>query len=316
MTDGLPWWDHRLEYDGDSARTRNYRRLQSRWRGVVLGLPPGTYEDSNGRVRALGSLLPTMATRQSQLLSQEAIWHAEARLPQLAAEGRKAEPRRLWTNMLSSQPMCFSIFGHLEAHRAAAARALDRVLPWPVERIDEVTLEYAPAAAASRLGGDKPDNTAFDTMLVVSGAGTHRVIGVETKYTEPFSQYEYDKPSYRAVTERRGTWFKPGAADALRSSGTNQLWRNVMLAQEASRDVTCEGSVLVLTASDDHGAERAVTGVADQLHDPDQRLIHVLLEDLMTSAAQEPALSDWAERFTERYLAASLADTMRFHTSQ
>jgi hypothetical protein len=148
-TESMRWWDSRLSYAGDqNVRVRSYRRLQSRWREVELRLPPGSYVDRNGQERLLGSRLPEGSGPHHQLLSREAVDYALARLPGLEVEGRKAEPNRLWLNMLSSQPLCFSLFGHLAHHREAGARVLDAVLPWTVDAIDDVLVEHAPPAAA------------------------------------------------------------------------------------------------------------------------------------------------------------------------
>jgi hypothetical protein len=305
----IPWWDPRLAYVGDSnVRVRSYRRLQSRWREVELGLPPGKYVDRNGQERLLGSRLPEGSGPRQQLLSDEAVDYALARLPAIVVEGRKAEPSRLWLNMLSSQPLCFSLFGHLAHHREAGARVLDAVLPWAVDAIDEVLVEHAPAAAALALGGGRPDNTAFDAMLVVQSEGEQRVLGVETKYTEPFTQKRYDKPSYRATTHREGSWFDFGAAELAKEPKTNQLWRNVMLAQETAATLECRASVVVLTAARDHHAEQAVQGIKPLLVDADGRLTHTLLEDVVAAADNEPTLAEWARRFRERYLDLELAD--------
>lgn len=305
----MPWWDPQLAYAGDpNNRVRSYRRLQSRWREVSLELPPGSYVDRNGQERLLGSRLPDNAEPRHQLLSDEAVEYALARLPELENEGRKAEPGRLWHNMLSSQPLCFSLFGHFAHHREAAARVLDKVLPWDVDTVEEVLVEHAPHAAAMAMGGDRADGTAFDTMLVIRSGTQKRVLGVETKYTEPFTQKPYDKPSYRTVTNRPGSWFVEGAAEAALKPSTNQLWRNLMLAQETSTAMKCKASVIVLTAAHDCHAETAVAGIAPLLRNPQQALQHTLLEDVIAEAAAEPTLFEWAARFRERYLDLALAE--------
>jgi PD-(D/E)XK nuclease superfamily len=302
------WWDTRLAYEADSRRTRSYRRLQSRWREVELGLPPGQYTDRNGRLRCLGSRLPDGTPLDRQLLSMEAVAHAQLRLPQLDAEHRHADAVRLATNMLSSQPLCFSIFGHLDAHRSAGARVLAAALERPIEKIVDLVIEHAPAAASWAIGGDHPDNTAFDAMLTLRSQGEALLIGVETKYTEPFSPRVYEKPSYTRVTGAADSWFLPGAAETACASATNQLWRNLMLAQESGRALGVEAGIVVLTAAHDNGAQRAVAGMRALLKEPYRRLSHVLLEDLMDAATTEPSLAVWAERLRRRYLDLSLAE--------
>ena len=306
----LPWWDDRLGYPGDrSPRVRDYRRLQSRWREVELGLPPGSYTDRRGETRMLGSRLPEGSGPEHQLLSEEAVEYALGRIPQLEAEGGRAEPGRLWLNMLSSQPLCFSVFGHLAAFPEAGARVLDSVLPWAVDHVDSVLVEHAPAPAALRLGGDRPDRTAFDAMVTVTSGSEGVLLGVETKYTEPFTQRRYDKPSYHHVCSRPDAWFRPGVGPAAAAPSTNQLWRNLMLAQESGRALGRSSAVVVLTAAGDRGAARAVTGVRPLLKTPDVHLAHVTLEALADAALDEPLLRDWAGRLRSRYLDLSLAAT-------
>jgi len=252
--------------------------------------------------------LPDSAQLRDQLLSSEAVRYTERRLPELAAEGRAAEPVRLVRNMLSSQPLCFSLFGHFDAHRAVAAGVLDAVLPWSVEEIEDIVVEHAPIAAAERLGGQSgPDHSAFDAMLLLRGVNGRLMIGVETKYTEPFSRRRYEKASYTEITDRTDAWFLPGAAAVAAAPATNQLWRNLMLAQESSRDAKRHGAVVVLTVAKDRGARTAVAGMRGLLKDPDARLCHVLLEDVIAVATAEPSLADWAARFSRRYLDLSLA---------
>lgn len=308
MNPTTPWWDERLAYEGDrSQRIRDYRRLQSRWREVELKLPPGSYTDRSGRIRLLGSRLPATAGLEHQLLSSEAVTYAQSRLEEIKREGGKAEAARLGLNLLSSQPLCFSVFGHLDSHRDAGARVLNNVLPWPVHAIETVLVEHAPRAAAIRLGNGRPDKTAFDAMLVLESDSRSLLVGVETKYTEPFSRRQYEKDSYTMLTEGLGSWFHPGTAAIASAPVTNQLWRNLLLAQESTWDGDYDGCVVVLSAATDRGATRAVEALRSRLKDPDARLAHVLLEDLMDAAAAEPSLRSWAGRFQWRYLALELA---------
>jgi hypothetical protein len=274
----------------------------------VLHLPPGSYVTRYGDTRLLGSRLPEGSGPEHQLLSDEAVAYARDRLPQIQREGRKAEPQRLWLNMLSSQPLCFSLFGHLTNHREAGARVLNAVLPWPIDSLDEVLVEHAPPAAAAMLGGKRPDNSAFDAMLIVSSKGQQRILGVETKYTEPFTQRRYDKASYRHATGRQGSWFNPGAADLAVEPATNQLWRNLMLAQETAVVHGSPASVVVMSASHDDHAEKAVAGMKPLLRVPEETLTHTVFEDVLTAAANEPTLSAWATRVSQRYFDLALAE--------
>lgn len=96
MSNSLPWWDPQLAVVDEPTRMADYRRLQFRWRGVFLDLPPGSYKNKHGQQRPLGSRLPNTSQPRHQMLSDEAVEHTQKRLPELEAESRKAEPDRLW----------------------------------------------------------------------------------------------------------------------------------------------------------------------------------------------------------------------------
>ncbi len=50
-------------------------------------------------------------------------------------EGGQLETTRLFTNMLSSMPLAFCVFGHLRAHRTAAVRLLGDLLDLDVAEL-------------------------------------------------------------------------------------------------------------------------------------------------------------------------------------
>src|SRR3712207_3818575 len=87
------------------------RERQSGYREPVLGLPAGRRGD-----RALGNYLAPEEWR-SNFLSREAADYAEGRAGEVQREGGQLETTRLFTNMLSSMPLAFSVFGHLRAHQ-------------------------------------------------------------------------------------------------------------------------------------------------------------------------------------------------------
>ncbi|MDQ3660443.1 MAG: hypothetical protein M3454_05165, partial [Actinomycetota bacterium] len=121
-------------------------------------------------------------------------------------------------------------------------------------------------------------------MLIVRSDGRRLLLWVEAKYTERFSAKRHRKPGYGRVTGRDGLGFKSGAADIAEAAATNQLWRNLMLAQESVSHDIDEAAVVVLTAANDAHATRAVAGTTALLREPEKHLTHVLLEDLIRVA--------------------------------
>lgn len=101
------------------------------------------------------------------------------------------EPFRQLRNMLSSQPMCFNLFGEL-ALDLDLATTLARALWGPqVGRVVRMCFEWAPEPADEYLN----DRTAFDAFLEYETVdGLPAFIGVETKLSEPFSQKNMTAP--------------------------------------------------------------------------------------------------------------------------
>jgi hypothetical protein len=295
LCDMYPSWDDPiLAVASDTPRMARYRLLQSRWRETVLALPPGLHRSG----RLVGSLLADDAPADAQWLTGEIAEYVRARVPVARRAGEAIEVTRLRRNLLSSQPLCFNVFGQLAAYPMAGARVMSRLLDLDVDTMDEVLVEHAPPEARRRLA----DRSAFDAHLRLTVGRQPVFVGVETKYTEPFSRTEYTKTSYDQATKDSAGWFVRDVGEQAQQLVTNQLWRTLMLAQlseQTSGGAT--GHVLVLSADEDAHATAAVAGMRPLLRHPD-RLHHVTLTRLAAEAMLEDELRPWAALLTRRYL--------------
>ena len=291
----IPWDDPSLAVASDTARRARYRALQSWWRETHLGVPPGS---SGGR--PVGSRLPDDVAGvliNLNFLTEEVRTYTQWRVPQIQDEGGTVDVARLRGNLLSSQPLCFNIFGHLRAHRRAAAPVLSRVFDIAIDEIVVIDVEWAPPRAA-HLG----DRTAFDALVVYRTGGELRFLGIETKYTEPFSATPYDAPRYRSLTEHSGA-FRPGAADRLVGPATNQLWRQVLLTLSLSAEGSYgPGRAALLALDGDEGVARATAALAPELPDAGHVPLVGTLERLVAEARRMRTLRDWAAKLHTRYL--------------
>ena len=300
LDSSVPGWDSPLlAVRSDSVRTARYRRHQAWFREVQLGVAEAGI-GANGK--AVSSMLPTGAVADRpdlNFLVPAAYAHAARRIALVRAEGGTMEEDRLRRNLLSSMPLCFNIFGAIGTH-PAFPQLLRLLFDPDVADLDAVECEWAPQPPSNHLD----DRSAFDAFVAYRHeSGRSCFVGIETKYTEPFSPYKYEKPAYRRVTEESG-WFKPGAYDALKGSKTNQLWRTTMLAASmVDGDRFQWGKVLLLTCADDTGAAECAALVREQLLDP-SRLVHTTYEAVVDAARQvdDSDLAQWADQFERRYL--------------
>jgi hypothetical protein len=322
-----PRWDHSSLFpESEPARIARYRRLQSWYREVQLGAEPGRQTSSEKdktaitKTKWLGSLLDTAQVRKQPTLNflhPEAARHAAERSEEVKSEGGTLEKVRLKHNMLSSMPLCFNLFGALRSE-PAFIDLVRAVFDSHAAAIDRVTCEWAPPSE-DHLG----DRTAFDAFIAYrSDDGRRSFIGIETKYTEPFSQATHGREGrkaggaltasglrYREVSETSG-WFTHGseAATNLEVPAANQLWRNTLLAAslEQSGDLG-SGTVAVVAVAGDPGVRKAMNAITPELIDP-TRVREVTLDSIVAAARSIDGLRGWAERFDHRYLDVDAPD--------
>jgi hypothetical protein len=287
----------------DSRFAARMRIHQSWYRAHVLGLPYGT-----GPTSAAGTPSGTMLTRDDGAAGRNFLTPEIARVARerVAQGGGAVEPYRLFHNMLSSQPMCFNLFGPLAADYALAARLLAPLLPEGISEVTSVALEWAPDPASEYLD----DGTAFDAYIEYrSKDGRLCALGIETKLTEPFSQREYDRDAYRRWM---GSPDSPWRADAERSVqiiAHNQLWRDHLLAVAMKGHAASQHAIarlLVVRHPEDHDCERILSGYRKLLHDGDDSLLDLTLNRLIDGWAAttgEGPHSLWLREFRLRYLA-------------
>ena len=300
----------------DDAMTRRERQRQSDFRERVLGLAAG--RDRGGRV--LGSLLDE-ADGDRNLLSPEAARYAHTRAAVVRDEGGQLEQVRLFTNMLSSMPLAFSVFGHLRAHRVAAASVLSRLLGLPITGLDRVDVRGRVVDGIECEWAPEPqehlqDGSAFDAVVAARLAdGTRLLVAVETKYVDSFSrdpgpEKDRRRPEkddrYRRTCESFG--MAPGAFGRLGEYPTRQLLRNVLLTESVRRGGSEGGPVfdhaltLVLARDADDGARDAVQRVAADRGGMPTRVLFRGHGELTDAAAAVPELRKWAVLFRRRYL--------------
>lgn len=99
---------------------------------------------------------------------------------------RLIEETRLRSNLLSSQPLCFNLFGELKLNLKKALQFFNLLYDNYFNSIDNIEFEYNPARRDPRLTGDR---SAFDVFVeYTSVANKKGFIGIEVKYSETLTE--------------------------------------------------------------------------------------------------------------------------------
>lgn len=151
---------HHVLVETDNVFQRRARLLQALWR-EEQGLPIGEREPGV----PLGSRLPEAfaADTGANLLSPAAVRAARREVAAMrGGSGQKIDEDRLWANMLSSQPLAFSLFADLGEDLPLATRVFRALWPDRVAAVTKVGFEYSPGRGSATYTADR---TAFDVYV-------------------------------------------------------------------------------------------------------------------------------------------------------
>lgn len=286
----------RVPNDEDMTAFRRLARLQqAKWR-ESKGYPIGTFKGHE-----LGSRLEDPDDEGRNFLSdhiREAVKH------RLSAkeDHQQLDPARLQTNMLSSMPLCFNLFGELWDRPAEATKALHAWLGDAEGEVERLHFEWSPA----RLDPDYLGNrTAFDAAFLLRHRdGSRGVVGVETKYHEVANKEEAPGPNrlprYEEVTESSGI-FRPDWRDKLVGTNLQQIWLDHLLVlamlQHSSGEWSWGRYLLVRPAG--NSSFRDLAQEYRELLTNSETFVELTIEDLLDAHVLP---NDVERDFRQRYL--------------
>lgn len=285
----------------DAEATARHRFHQSWYRAFVLGVPAGIGPGEKSG-KPLGSMLrPEEGAAGSNFLTSEIAEMADARI----AEGGTVEPFRARHNLLSSQPLCFNLFGPLARRPDLAAAFVAAVTGRDIAAVSCVTIEDSPGHLGDRTGLDA--SIRYETTGGASG-----VLGIETKLTERFSpkRYELDSmPAYRKYSEGQDAPFRADRLEELTDPRWNQLWRNQMLCEAIKHHEERDHAEQVVVFPDDMTATAGlVADYAALLTRLDAVRPWTLSQVVaVLSASCDVADQPWLDRFRTRYIDLDLS---------
>jgi hypothetical protein len=208
---------------------------------------------------------------------------------------------RLMRNMLSSQPMCFNLFGPLVKDLDLATRLARTLWGHRIDRVTKVLIEWAPSPKNEYLD----DCTAFDAFMEYERKdGALGFVGIETKLTESFSEKHYDKPTYRRWMTNGSPW-RQDAPKEFDQIVHNQLWRDHLLAWsllQHSNSKYAEGSLAVVYHPEDGTCVGTLEGYRALLSDS-STLTGIDLASLIANWKTAVGGTQWLRDFELRYLA-------------
>lgn len=213
---------------GDTEFAALARQLQDKWR-VKNNFPIGSYKNAKGELIPLGNYIERdFAFKTGANFLTPKIFGAVKKSLLNKELGAKIEKTRLFTNLLSSQPLAFNLFAELALDLKLATNFFVDLFSDRVMEVTEIIFEHSSGRGDYDYTGD---HSAFDVFVSYNSIkGKPGFIGIEVKYSENL----IDKPSthkdrYKELTES-SKLFKKGSLDLLKQRPIQQIWRDHLLS--------------------------------------------------------------------------------------
>jgi hypothetical protein len=212
------------------------------------------------------------------------------------------EPR-IFEDLLSSQPLCFNLFGELARDLPLASATLATLLGQDGVRVTEVAFEYSPGRGDARFTADR---SAFDVFMRYETArGEPCFVGIEVKYVEDLSAAPArHRTRYDELASAMGT-FRSDAREKLRTAPLEQFWRDHLLAGSMllHDDSFAAGSFAVIYPSENEAVASGVSAYRAGLRE-DATFKAWTMERILEAMTAAGA-GAWVEELRARYLGAS-----------
>lgn len=234
---------------------------------------------------------------------------AAKELKDIIARDRLTDQKRLCNNLLSSQPLAFNLFLPLRwDNYKIATETFKKLYPdLNIKNITDIKLEFVP--------GDNKENriivtdkSCFDVFVeYITFLGQKSCIGIEVKYTEPFSNTDFNKAPddkrkryINAISDYSNQFYSEYTQKYL-GVEFNQLFRNQLISEEVkSKTDYANCFQIVLFSSNDTKCIKAVNEFSSMLK-IDKSFQTLTIEDFIKSIIDCDQKNEISKLYQEIY---------------
>ena len=292
-------------YEPDTEFQAKARYLQSKWL-KKHNIPMGTSKE-NYCGNYYGNFIDEKLAKETECNFLTPKIRAIAK--KAIEEGKILEKNdgiyRFICNSLTSQTMCFNLFGEFLDKKDKLVEIFNKLKPNLMDKITEIIFEYSPGC----LG----DHTTFDVFIEYEKNNEKSFLGIEVKYSEDLGKgnekvkekekryFIVHKQEYTKTTETCGL-FKPDVIDGIRKPPYSQIWRDHLLAIKLkSVQNYTNGYFVFLYPSNNAECKEGIEGYMDFLKNPEESIFELHLEDFIKTI-KEKINEDWANELFHRYI--------------
>jgi hypothetical protein len=212
-------------YSKDNECSAYLRLLQSKWR-----------DRNKYPMGILGNYLKDefAITSKANFLTDNIRNLATMEVTNAKENGAIISEPRIWNNLLSSQPLCFNLFGEMHYDLNLATEFFKSLFPTRIDKVTSVKFEYSAGRGNKNYTGD---HSALDVFIEYTKDSKKGFIGIEVKYSESLSE-ETKETAERNFNRHESEYlrltsddiFIPGSVKYLKQVPISQIWRDHLLA--------------------------------------------------------------------------------------
>jgi hypothetical protein len=292
-------------YKLDTDFTAYARLLQSKWR-EEKGYPIG--KSQNGTVYG-NYVEKEFAKKSGCTFLTKKIWEiAKLELKKSKTSGAFYQENRFVSNLLTSQSMCFNLFGEFLDRKDILLKILNELKPNLMDKITNISFEYSPGRGDEKYLGDR---TAFDVFIEYEKEDKKSFLGIEAKYVETLAEESLEEaegnfkrhPQYKKITENCGL-FKPDVINDIKKPPYSQIWRDHLLSislKNGEGKMYDNGYFVYLYPVNNYECHSAVKSYMDFLPNPETSFFEIYVEDLIKNIYKN-IKEDWTNELVDRYI--------------
>ena len=291
----------------ESEFSRRRRFHQGWYRAFILNLPMGLHpvkKEANKGIRSCNTI-NIEEHNNANFITKEIVdcVEEEVRNKDKRQNGGIIEENRLFTNLLSSQPLSFNVFGQFYKTPNELLPVIKKYVD--VDRIVEIHFEYAPNYSL--------DCSSYDVSFICYKANKKILLGIECKYVDKFSTSFLKKKDLVKRKKQRKEYERVFLnSDIFKEDFNNytnpkyvQLFRNDIMAQYYKQkkifDIVYTG---VLYDSDDE-IKHIINKYKSMIINQGNSFIVIeyssLIKDYEELIHKSEKYSSWLNKLKERY---------------
>lgn len=293
------------------------RLLQSLWR-EQRSLRKGTlYGKPHGKLRGACLAMPEAQQTLSNFLTPD-IRKVVCRELQNNSK-RKGNAKklygipRIYNHLLSSQPLCFNLFGELTLDLDLATRVFAEMTKGRIAQVRSICFEFSPGRRDCHYTGD---NSAFDVYATYkTGSGGKGFVSIEVKYHEIIKAgeerkyYENHGKRYEEIAFGMAC-FNEAELGRVRGLWLQQIWRDHLLMHAHKiKDEFDDAIFVFLHPKANSSCCEAVEEYRNCFKNDTNSFLSWTLE-CFVKCLMDHSSADWIRQFHQRYLDFSPVDDL------